>query len=189
MKRHVGFTLCALTLISLTAIYLISCLNAGRALSWESFTNGLLVRSSNCGGNSYARTRCQNIALSARVAAGDSGDIFDFTKLSEQQRMELAYADDFWTPDAKYLLDGGPMKMGPGTHELLVVCDTPYGNVPQPTFWNLHRSTLRHAAGYSDGSVGWLTESQFAELKKSNFVELKFKTSSVDNGTNAVSFQ
>jgi len=193
MKRHykaIGFFFAAIIPAFLTCIYIISCFNAGEALSWDEFTNGLLGRVSNCGGNSAARTYCQNIALDADAIGSDAGnDIFDYKKLPRQQQNEFTEVDRFWTPDAKYLLRTGPVPVGHGTHEIIVVCDTPFGNVPQPTFWNLHYRTLRHAAGYSNGSVGWLTPTEFAQLDKSNFVELKPSSKSVADGTNAASFE
>lgn len=193
MKRYnkaFGFSLTALVAILFTSIYVISCMNAGRALSWESFTNGLLYRVTNCGGNSAARSFCHNIAVNALVTGSESGDTFDYTKLSQEQQNELAAAIDYiWTADAKYLLRARPVHTGQGTHEIIVVCDTPFGNVPQPTIWNLHHETLRHAVGYSDGTVGWLTPTEFAALNKSSFVELKPLPRSVANETNGVSFE
>jgi hypothetical protein len=197
MKRYqkaFGVSFTAIVAICFTSIYVISCFNAGEALSFGEFTNGLLGRVTNCGGNSAARTYCQNIALDAFVTGSDAGnDTFDYTKLSQLDQNEiLALIDDShtWTSDAKYLMRTGPIHTGHGTHELIVVCDTAYGNVPQPTFWNLHHSTMRHAAGYSDGRVGWLTTREFAQLNKSNFVELKLPPRPIpDNATNAVSFE
>ena len=192
--NHKAFAVTLGTLIGIlfTAIYVVSCLNAGQALSWDSFTEGLLVHVSNCGGNSAARAGCRNIALNAVVLGSDSGGIFNFTKLSQQQQDEQAEeirSVANWTAPAKYLLRVSPVQTGPGTHEVVVVCDTPFGIVPQPSIWNLHHRSLRHAAGYSDGSSGWLTPSQFAELNKSSFVALKFLPMPMDSQTNAASFE
>lgn len=192
MKRYyrtVLVSLAALVPICLTSIYVISCLNAGVALSRYDFTNGLLYRVSNCGGNSAARTYCQNIALTAEAMSSGSGNTFDYTKLSKQQQDGLSGTDYMWTGDARYLIRIGSVRTGHDTHEIIVVCDTAFGNVPQPTIWNLHHESLRHAVGYSDGSVGWLTPVEFAALNRSNFVELPPRPKPIAQGTNGNSFE
>jgi hypothetical protein len=161
--------------------YAISCSNAGQVISLDRFSNGLLYHVSNCGGNSAAGSNCRNVAVLAVVAGSESGDTLDFKHLSSEYQNELACIDTLWTPDAKYLLRSGPIHTGHDTHEVVVVCDTPYGNVPQPTIWNLHHRTLRHAAGFSDGSLGWLTPAEFAALNKSNFFELLPRSSNITN--------
>ncbi|HXT13509.1 MAG TPA: hypothetical protein VN873_18295 [Candidatus Angelobacter sp.] len=186
MKRSTkifGFGVAALITIFFTAVYSISCMNAGQALSWEEFTNGLLGRSSNCGGNSGAVSCCREIALYA--IGSSSNETFDFKHLSQETRDAMeASIGEYWTESAKYLLCTGPIQVGPGNRDLVVVCETAYGNVPQPTIWNLHHRTMRHAVGYSDGTVGWLTLAEFDALNKSNFVELEYKPRAAGSLTN-----
>ena len=172
--KTVGGVLVFSVPIFVIAIYALSSMNAGRVLRWDEFAEGLLWRTSNCGGNSAAASNCRSIALTVLLESSDSDDVFDFDHASKDCRNDLARSSsDMWTAGAKYLLRNGPIHTGRGTHEIVVVCDTPYGNVPQPSIWNLHRRTIRHAAGYSDGSIGWLTPAEFAALNRSNYCELK----------------
>jgi hypothetical protein len=174
----------------IAAIYSLSSMNAGRALTWDEFSEGLIGRTSNCGGNSAAASNCRMIALDVRVEASDSDDVFNLEHISQNSRNDLAHlSSNMWTSGAKYLLRSGPIHIGEGTHELIVVCDTPYDNVPQPTIWNLHHRTLRHAAGYSDGSIGWLTPAEFAGLNKSNFCEIKYAIPTPEAASSANSFE
>jgi hypothetical protein len=176
------FVVAVLTLLA--AIYGISCMNAGYALSFDQFSEGLLGHTSNCGGNSAAGTYCREIALIVEVKGADSNDIFEFNSISSDCRNDLAHISTSWTQEAKYLLRKGPVRTGQGTHEIVVVCNTAYGNVPQPTLWNLHHRTFVHAVGYSDGTLGWLTPAEFANLNKSNFFALEFTPQTAQNGTN-----
>lgn len=185
----VGGALAVSIPIFLLMIYAMSSMNAGRVLTWDEFSEGLLWRTSNCGGNSAAASNCRNIVLDVRVEASDSDEVFNFEHISQDTRSDLArLSSNMWTAGAKYLLRSGQIHTGEGTHEIVVVCDTPYDNVPQPTIWNLHRRTLRHAAGYSDGSIGWLTPAEFAGLSKSNFFEFKYTVPSSKQGTNSNPF-
>ena len=156
------------------ALYSISCSNAGHRLSWDEFTEGLVGRGSNCGGNSAAKNVCYLVSIEARILADEMDNKFDFYRLNEEQVKSLSDAalTRHWTPNAKYLLRKGPVSLGTNTHEVVVVCDTAYGNVPQPSIWNLHRRTLRHAVCYSDGTSGWLTPSQYKDLNQAQFFEL-----------------
>lgn len=172
----------------LICAYIVSCANAGRALSFDEFSEGLLDHTSNCGGNSAASSNCRIISLSALVEGSDSNDVFSFEHAAKETQSELARAErDFWTSGAKYLLRRGLIHTGDGTHEIVVVCDAAYGNVPLPSIWNLHRRTLRHAVGYSDGSIGWLTPTEFAQLNRSNFFEPALQAPETE--TNSNSFQ
>jgi hypothetical protein len=186
--KVVGAVLIAAVPAALIAAYSASCRNAGQTLSWDQFSEGLLSHTSNCGGNSDSASNCRQIALTIRVAAGDSNDIYDFNHLSKEYRNDLVIATRGWTGEAKYLLNPGPIHTETDTNVLVVVCDTPFDNVPQPTIWNLHRRSLMHAAGYSDGSVQWLTPEQFAALNKSNFIALNYPLQPVSNETNSLSF-
>lgn len=187
--KSIGVALAVSAPIFFAAVYVICCSNAGHALTWDQFSEGLLVHTSNCGGNSAAAYYCQEIAVTALAASEDSGDTFDFKHLPKNYHDQSDHVDRFWTPDAKYLLNTGPIRTGSGTHTIVVVCDTPYGNVPQPSIWNLHRRTLRHAASYSDSSIGWLTPAEFAALNKSNFFELKYIPQPPQSGTNSNPFE
>ena len=188
--KFIAITIALTPPILLMCVYIVSCVNSGRALSFDEFSEGFLSRSSNCGGNSAASSNCRYIALAALVEGSDSNDVLNFEHISNDTQNQLAHTErDFWTSGAKYLLRRGLIHTGHGTHEIVVVCDTPYGNVPQPSIWNLHRRTLRHAVGYSDGSIGWLTLAEFAQLNRSNFFLPDYALRPLESETNSTSFE
>jgi len=164
-------------------VYSISCSNAGHALAWDEFAEGLLGHGSNCGGNSAAQSVCSSVAIAAKMLADDRSDTFKFDGLNDEQMNSLrdAASGRHWTPNAKYLVRKEWVS-STNSHEIVVICDVAYGNIPQPSFWNLHRRTLRHAAGYSDGKSALLTPAQFKDLNLAGFVELPDLQSTV--GTN-----
>lgn len=124
----------------------------------------------NCGGNSAALSRVQNIALTAIAGTEDAPDhTFHFGAASTEARKQLTfYARSGWLPRAHFLVSNAAVsKQGP--KRIIVVCDTPYRNVPQR--W-IGLAPTTHAAGFSDGSCGLISPKEFSALDRSTFVAL-----------------
>ena len=154
-----------------------ACSNAGDSMSGEEFLKGVLYNSSNCGGNSSALSVCRMVVLSARVEAENNHGVFDYDSLSVGPQQEFVKGtQSHWNPTAKFLICRGPTDLHKKDREIFVLCDTPYGNVPQPTFWNLHRQNSAHAVGYADGTTALISPEQFAALDKSQYFELPAAT-------------
>jgi hypothetical protein len=159
--------------VGLGAAYTISCSHAEQSLSLNDFTSGLLYRTSNCGGNSSALSFCKQIALGVLLDNTNNPAVFDVNLLSQETKGELrAFVGNHWIPNARFLLRRNALDITAVPHKIIVVCDQPFGNVPQPTFWNLHRSTIRHAAVLADGTIRLLTPDEFGALKLPDFVFL-----------------
>jgi hypothetical protein len=129
-------------------------------------------RATNCGGNSAALFRVQEYALMVRVGAMDSSNhIFQVNKVMPEQRQRLAeLAHYYWIPGARFLVSTAPWsEQEPGPRRIIIVCDTPYRNVPQR--W-IGSSPPAHAVGYSDGSTGLISPAEFAALDRSLFAFL-----------------
>jgi hypothetical protein len=136
------------------------------------FVLPLFARTSNCGGNSAALSNVRVYVLLARMSAMDSPDhTFRVTTVTSEQRKELArVAHDHWIPNARFLVSTAPLSEVPSQpRRIIVVCDTPYRNVPRR--W-IGSAPSAHAAGFSDGSVELISPAQFAALDQSSFTFL-----------------
>jgi hypothetical protein len=124
----------------------------------------------NCGGNSAALANVQAIAIAAVVGAADAPDHrFHFSAVTGNGREEFARrALNHWLPKAHFLVSRTPVSEGE-PKRIIVVCDTPYRNVPQRWFGSARPT---HAAGYSDGTYGLISTNEFAAINRPAFVAL-----------------
>jgi len=136
------------------------------------FALPLFALASNCGGNAAALSSVRMYVLLARVGAMDSPDrTFRVLAATPEQRKQLAdVARDHWLPTAHFLVSTVALsEEQPSPRRIIVVCDTPYNNVP-------HRwagfAPPAHAAGFSDGSTELISPAQFRTLDRSSFVLL-----------------
>jgi hypothetical protein len=125
----------------------------------------------NCGGNSAALTAVSTYANLARAEAMDSPDYtFRVTSATPQQREQLAHLPGAsWLRRARFLVSTTPVAAESAVRRIIVVCDTPYTNVPRRWFGSAPPS---HAAGFSDGGIGLISPAEFAALDRSSFVAL-----------------
>jgi len=167
-----------LVLVCLSGLcYSRACSNAGYSLSADEFFKGVLYNSSNCGGNSSALYKCGIAVLLARIEAEDNDGVFNYNSLSTEAQQEFVkWTQSHWNPTARFLIRRGPTDIQKKDREIFVICDTPYGNVPQPTFWNLHHQNIAHAVEFTDGTTALISPEQFAALDKSEFFELPAAT-------------
>ncbi len=134
--------------------------------------NGTVTRTSNCGGNSAALSRAHMIAIIAQLGASDAPDhLFRITAANAEQREELNHlARSHWLPGARFLVSTAPITArGAQPRRIIVVCDTPYRNVPQR--W-IGSAPPTHAAAFSDGSCRLISLKEFTALDRSTFVPL-----------------
>lgn len=132
----------------------------------------LFARASNCGGNSAALSNVRLYVLLARMGAMDSPDqTFCVMTVTPERRKELADVEhDHWIPNARFLVSTALLsEQRSQSRRIIVVCDTPYSNVPRR--W-IGSAPPTHAAGFSDGSAGLISPAQFAALDKSSFALL-----------------
>ena len=130
------------------------------------------THSTNCGGNSAALAQVGNIATFARdFAMYAPGRSFDFTADDAVQREDLAQMSrDSWLHGARFLVSTAPIaEHETQPHRVIVVCDTPYRNVPRRRFIS---APPTHAAAFADGSTGLISTAEFAALDRSQFKPL-----------------
>ena len=123
----------------------------------------------NCGGNSAALARVQEYVIFARMAATDSPDhSFRVGSVGPEQQKALAkLAHYHWIPAARFLVCTAALSdQESQSNRIIVVCDTPYNNVPR--LW-IGSAPLAHAAGFSDGSASLISQAEFAALDRSSF--------------------
>ena len=133
---------------------------------------GLSYSITNCGGNSAALAQVQSIALIARAGTFDTPDhSFRFTAVDADQREQLThYSRTHWLRNARFLVSIDPvLEHEAQPRRIIVVCDTPYRNVPRR--W-IGSAPPTHAAGFSDGSHGLISTAEFAALDRSKFTPL-----------------
>lgn len=139
----------------------------GGAIALPAFTY-----KTNCGGNSAALSDVHLYTTVALVAASDNSDhTFSICTATAEQRAQLArVARDHWIPDAHFLVSTNPVfEHDSSPRRIIIVCDTPYRNYPRR--W-IGSAPPTHAVGYSDGSAGLISPTEFAILDRSSFLAL-----------------
>jgi len=127
---------------------------------------------SNCGGNSAALHDVQTYSLIVRTAAAESPDrrFAIETATAEQREWLSQIVDDPWVRPARFLVSPRPYQdRPPGPRKVLIICDTPYRNVPRRI---LGTASPTHAAAFSDGSVGLISIAEFEALDHASLVLL-----------------
>jgi len=124
----------------------------------------------NCGGNSAALARVRYIANVAIVGAyGTPDHLIHFEAADDEERELLAHEGrSQWLPHAHFLVSTVPVSKE-AAKRVIVMCDTPYRNVPQRWIGSAPPS---HAATFSDGSCRLISPAEFAKLDRSAFVAL-----------------
>jgi hypothetical protein len=123
----------------------------------------------NCGGNSAALARVQEYAELARLGAAESTEhAFRVEVVTPEQRQRLAELAHYdWIPVARFLVSTAAISdQESQSKRIIVVCDTPYRNVPQR--W-IGSAPPTHAAGFSDGSISLISQAEFTALDRSAF--------------------
>ncbi|MDB6022310.1 MAG: hypothetical protein JWQ04_2167 [Pedosphaera sp.] len=135
------------------------------------FLPPLLTRASNCGGNSPALSVCKSCIEELEIAEEDKPQKFDVFSISQSDKSEIArMAQNHWIPESKFFIRTN-VDLSSTPKRIIVVCDTQYGNVPQPTVWNGWRENPAHAVGYSDGTAGLISPEEFKTLDLSGFID------------------
>jgi hypothetical protein len=132
----------------------------------------MLSYTSNCGGNSAALSNVHTITLIALNGAFEAPDhSFRYTAANAEQRGQLAdCAKTHWLPKARFLVSNSPVtELETQPRRIIVVCDTPYRNVPRQWFGS---APPTHAVGFSDGSHALISTAEFDALDRSAFVPL-----------------
>jgi hypothetical protein len=127
----------------------------------------------NCGGNSDALAHVHGIAGLIRMFLVQNANTeLRLTSPPDDLRPDLAELSHFYgLPNARFLVTTTPITARDLEQPRLVtVCDHSYRNVPQR--WFGLQAPPTHAAGYSDGATGLISEAQFAALDHSTFVPL-----------------
>jgi hypothetical protein len=131
----------------------------------------LLARATNCGGNSAAISVCKTCVINLKLAVEDDSRPFSIYDLAPSNKTEIAtISKNPWIAGSKlYVRTNVVFNSQP--RQLMVVCDTIYDNVPQPTIWNAYRKNPAHAVAYSDCSVGLISPEEFKKLNLTEFIE------------------
>jgi hypothetical protein len=113
---------------------------------------------SNCGGNSAALSVCRNfvIDMSSDIDGNYIGyDNISMEKLAEARKITAYH----WIKGMTYKIL--KFKASREPKEIVIICNKMYSNVPKPSVYNLFIGSPRHAVGYSDGSIGLITDKEY----------------------------
>ncbi len=127
---------------------------------------------SNCGGNSAALAHVDLYVQFAILSATDSpSQRFDVANPGSALEPRVAkFARNHWLRTARFLVSIVPLSSADAdSPHVIIICDTPYTNVPRR---RIGKAPPTYAAGYSDGSVGLLSEGEFRAIDRSGFVAL-----------------
>lgn len=130
-------------------------------------TLSVMARPTNCGGNSFALYNCRHIALLALTemdGGRTSADAWAVVAKGELAKR----GKNHWTGDALYLVRTNLTTNLPPT-TIVAICSEPFGNVPQPMWWNLYRRNPAHAVARMDGRAGLISPADFSRLPLSDF--------------------
>jgi hypothetical protein len=91
---------------------------------------------------------------------------FEFSKLSNEERHRalcLAIHLDL-------LVKTNFVWSGTSNRLIVAICPREFDNVPEPILLNLYHKNPAHAVGYSDGTVGLISPTEFTNLNLNGFV-------------------
>lgn len=130
-------------------------------------------KTTNCGGNTAALSRCKMIHAQVQFSASEQGyeGISAFQSWPSPALKELVQLGRYhWTGEAHYLIKR-EIKFPLEGDSMLALCDTSFDNVPQPTIYNGYKRTPRYAAALANGKVKLITPEEFAKIDRSLFVK------------------
>ena len=95
-----------------------------------------------------------------------------FNQLDPIDRTNLfRLSNSHGTPDASYWVRTNSFSET-NQKQIVIFCDNIYDNVPQPTIWNLYHRNPAHAVGFSDGTAGLISPSEFTQIDRNAFLNL-----------------
>jgi len=129
-----------------------------------------------------ANWRCLDYVRFVRQAATNNLFTLDVSKLIDEKAPNTYQSDAF---EHLLLSAGGLAKQGEGyliktncitaktNREIIIVCEIPFDNEKaNASFWNSSKHNYEHAVGYSDGSAGVISPTEFTNLDLRGFTSL-----------------
>lgn len=132
----------------------------------------VFTKASNCGGNSAALNLVTTYVNMTVIETMDTPKpAFNVLTATPDQRRQIAQSGySHWISQAHFLVSTKPfVPRSDEPRRVVIVCDTPYSNVPRRRFFESPRT---HAAGFSDGTTGLISPKEFASLDRSTFIAI-----------------
>ncbi len=129
-----------------------------------------IITVTNCGGNSAALSQVKGIFLIAQASTREASDTsFAWSGLDPDARASLAmYTHLRWSRNARFLVYTGPIAWDDTqSSRPIVICDTPFNNVPRHWFWS---APMTHAAAFTDGSTRLMSVGEYARLDLNDYI-------------------
>ncbi len=133
----------------------------------------IFARPTNCGGNSKVMSQCRLVAGTVSMAARENEGRFSTSQLQSEYRDWITNAgQDSWDKKS-FLLIKSNFRYSTNSQEIIAVWNKPYGNIPQPTVWNLFHKNPAHVVVRADGTVGLIKPDEFKGLRLADFISAK----------------
>ena len=125
-----------------------------------------LTSSGKLRGNQFALQRCES-QIKIWKTAGLSSATFDFHKLSDEDKRRVVFTGFNPTFSMKTNFVWGSAS----NREIVIVCESKFDNVPKSP-WTFFLKYSAHAVGYSDGTTGLISLTEFTNLNLIGFASL-----------------
>jgi hypothetical protein len=144
----------------------------GAVLAVALFAGVVLTMTTNCGGNSYALTACQEFVITAQVASNSNTNSFVTANKIDDETLYTLSREHWGTTGSDFLIKTNFFVTNSTNREIIIVSTIEFANVPQPAIWNLYRKNPAHAVGYSDGTSGLISPFEFSNLNLNGFASI-----------------
>lgn len=132
----------------------------------------ILQRTFNCGGNDAASTIARQYFLVIDYAAKNNGrGEFEIESATSSQIDQiLSLSNNAVLTNGRFSVSRKPYRPDSQLpRHILIVCDTPYRNVPEQIFGE---APPTHAAGYSDGTIRLISTEEYSSLDRESLIPL-----------------
>jgi hypothetical protein len=131
----------------------------------------ILSEKTNCGGNGYALTACAYFTTAAEIVGQENHSRFEMGKMtkSEGKALQILAKEAWGVRNGDFLVKTNFPLGTTNNRQVVVLCLREFANIPRPTIWNFFHQNPAHAVGYSDGTTGLVSPTEFQSLDLSGF--------------------
>jgi hypothetical protein len=136
---------------------------------WMMFA-GFSASSGRPTGITYAWLTCKCFSTIAVHSAQENHSVFDVSELDPYAKSDLLTLAQSWHNGADFFIKTHFAIHAP-TRELVIVSNWKL-DTTKPSIWNFFSKNPAYAAGYSDGTIGLISPTEFSNLNLDGFVSV-----------------
>ena len=137
-------------------------------IAWIVFAGSSASTSNSTNEKTYAWLTCQSFCEIAEHAAQANHAVFEISKVNTDDKSDLLALAKNWHNGTGFFIKTNFAVRGP-TKVITIVSNWKL-NTTEPSIGNLFNKNPAHIAGYSDGSVGLISQTEFTSLNLNGFV-------------------